>query len=104
MSVYIFTDGVEAEVDVRIGITQDRKTQFLKGGIPLGVGFPAFLFKVLRPIDFDHQFCLRTTEINNIRTDHTLPMDGNRQCFQKTIPKTAFLRRHVAPQDAGIVR
>ena len=50
---------------------------------------------MLGAVQFDNQLFLGDIEINDVSANDLLTMDGERECFQKIIPKVPLVSGHI---------
>lgn len=50
---------------------------------------------MLRTIQFDYKLSIGTEKIHNVISNDLLPLEYDREFFQKIIPKVAFFLGHV---------
>ncbi len=83
VSVYIF---------VCISQNQDAETLHIR--VPYTIFLGVLDFKMLRTVQFNHDFCFRDIKVRDVTTNHLLPVDSHRQVSKETVPKLLFFRGH----------
>ena len=91
----IFTDSRKVFVHIGIGISENRQSLPMQILIPCGIGLLAGQVIMLGTVQLNDQFVFRNIEIYDIGTDDLLPVDGNRERFQKIIPKMPLVAGHI---------
>ena len=88
-------NSVKSRIDVNVLISQNIDTKIKKICIANSVGFDIFDKAVLFTVNFNYRLRLGDIEINNIISNALLSFYGNRQFFQKIVPKMIFLVSHI---------
>ena len=65
------------------------------------IAYTSGILKMLRTVQFHHQICRRTVEINNILADNFLPQKADGIPPEKVVPKVTFFLRHIFAKPSG---
>jgi hypothetical protein len=87
--------------NIRIGIPQNGQPKTSEKCVPFPVVFPTICGEMLAPVQFNHQTGRCNVKIDNVVSNHPLPMDRDGKGVQKVVPEMAFLFGHAAPQVTG---
>lgn len=102
MLQYIPANPVKFFVYFSVGISQNFNSNIGKIIVPNYICFFAFLFIVLRAIQFNHQCGGRNIEICDVISYNLLSANCHRQSFKEIIPQMPFFPGHVFTEILGI--
>ncbi len=100
--IYHGAHRVQVSVHIQIRKPQHLNTVQRQGICAAAVIQCGLFIIMLRPIQLNSQLGFDTVKINNVVTQHTLPIKFYRIFPQKLIPQTALLASHVFSQLTGI--
>ncbi len=97
MPQYIAAYPIKILINISVGIAKDRQPLRLQISISYPIRCRSCTFKMLRPIQFDDQFCLMTVKICNIASNHILSVKSRLALAQKIIPQKRLFFRLIFP-------
>ena len=94
----MFADRAKICVDFVVGISKDFQPVLIEYCRTFCIIRPSRRLIMVRTIDLNHQLCRMTVKIGNKGINCFLPLETNRVCTKKVIPKVSFLRCGILAQ------